>query len=359
MASVAGDDLARVAALAGAGARRRSVLLICLTVLLACASIASLGIGAVEIPIGDTARAVLGLGGVDTQTEAIIHVIRLPRLTLALAAGAVLGICGAVMQAFFRNPLADPGLLGISNGAALGAAISIVLGGGIAASLPAYLAIFQLPVAAFIGSFVALSGLFVFGRRNGVISSAQMLLAGIAISALAGSGVGYLTFLSTDEQLRTLTFWMLGSLGGATWDQIAPSVALSVSAAAGLLFFAGPLNAYLLGEREARHLGVNVEALKRAVILLVALGVGSSVAVTGAIGFIGLAAPHLVRMAAGADHRVVLPGSALAGALLIVVSDIIARTVVAPAELPIGVLTSLFGGPLFLWLLMSRRGRFQ
>ncbi|MDX2266151.1 MAG: iron ABC transporter permease [Hyphomicrobiales bacterium] len=351
-----GPAASSVAGVAQRAQRRRWAVIAVLAAGLAAASLISLGVGAVPVSPGEALRAAFGLGDVDPRAEAVVNAIRLPRLILGLAAGATLGLCGSAMQAFFRNPLADPGLLGVSNGAAVAAAAYIIFGSAAAGALPSVLAAFGLPAAAFCGGLAAIYALFAFGRRGGVISSAQMLLAGVAIGALAGSGLAYLTFISTDQQLRAITFWMLGSLGGATWEQLGPSCILGVAACMGLLRLAGPLNAYLLGEREAQHLGVDVEALKRSVILMVAVGVGAIVAVTGVIGFIGLVAPHMVRLFAGADHRVVLPGSALMGALLVVLADAAARTVVAPAELPIGVLTSLFGAPFFLWLLTRRSG---
>jgi iron complex transport system permease protein len=352
--SITGDH-SHIAQTAYRMAQRRQIFLISLTGALAAMSVISVGIGAVSIPPLEVVKALTGVLNVDARTEAIIHSIRLPRLVLGVVAGAVLGICGAAMQAFFRNPLADPGLLGISNGAAAAAGAYIIFGHAAVAVMPPEFARFGLPAAAFMGSLAAIYVLFIFGRRHGSIASLQMLLAGIAISALAGSILAYMTFISTDQELRTINFWMLGSLGSATWDQIAPSVILGIIASFGLRRIAAPLNAYLLGEREAYHLGVDIEALKRRVILLVAVGVGAIVAITGVIGFIGLVAPHIVRLFTGTDHRVVLPGSALMGALLIVAADSAARTVAAPAELPIGVLTSLFGAPFFLWLLKTRR----
>ncbi len=354
MVSTLASSLPAVHEIGERARRRRHFLLLGLTAALTAVAILAVAIGPAGVSFSAALSSFFGFGD-DKQAEIIILAIRLPRLVVGVAAGATLGICGAAMQALFRNPLADPGLIGISSGAAFAVAASIVLGASFAPDLLRHLGSYALPVSAFAGSLLALWAVYLFGRRGGVIDGPQLLLAGIAINAIAGAGVGYLTFISNDQQLRTLTFWTLGSLGGSVWDQVIPAAILAVFSGMMLLPFASPLNAYLLGEREARHLGIDVAKLKRSLIIFTALGVGACVAVTGIIGFIGLVAPHIVRLAAGADHRIVLPGSALLGAILICAGDIIARTAVAPAELPIGLLTSTIGGPFFLWLLLSRR----
>jgi iron complex transport system permease protein len=286
-----------------------------------------------------------------SQAAEIVRAIRLPRLVLGLCIGAVLGLCGAALQGLFRNPLADPGIIGIASGAALAAGLVIVAGHSLAPAFFAWAGVYALPLAAFAGSMAAILCIHALSRRAGGTSGASLILAGLAINAMAGGALGYLTFISSDEQLRQLAFWSLGSLGRITWTSLAPAALLMAIAALLMLREASALNAYLLGEREALHLGVDVERMKRRVVTLAALGVGAAVAVTGIIGFVGLAAPHIVRLFAGADHRIVLPGSALLGALLVLAADIVARIAVAPAELPIGVLTSALGGPFFLWLL--------
>jgi iron complex transport system permease protein len=329
-------------------------LLLALSVGLTIASIAALVVGPVPISVGDVVAA-LWPGADSSQNTQIVQVIRLPRFILGLCVGAVLGVSGAALQGLFRNPLADPGIIGVSSGAALAAALIIVGGNAIAPAFLEWAGVYALPIGAFAGSLAAILSIYALSHRAGTTSGASLILAGIAINAIAGAALGYLTFISADDQLRQLTFWTLGSLGRITWESLPPVAILMAIATLMLLRCAAPLNAYLLGEREARHLGVDVEAMKRQVILLTALGVGSAVAVTGIIGFIGLAAPHIIRLFAGADHRIVLPGSALLGALLVLCADVIARTAVAPAELPIGVLTSALGGPFFLWLL----GRFR
>ncbi|MFN8995038.1 MAG: FecCD family ABC transporter permease, partial [Pseudomonadota bacterium] len=232
----------------------------------------------------------------------------------------------------------------------------IVLGATWLAGLSKLLGVWTLPAAAFLGALATAALVFALARRDGLLDPTTMLLCGIAINALTGAGIGLLTYLATDEQLRNLTFWSLGSLGAATWGSLA-----GVSPAALLVllvvpFLVRPLNALLLGESEAMHLGVAVERLKRVSVVLAAAGAGAVVAVWGVIGFIGLVAPHMARLMAGPDHRTLLPLAALLGATLLTAGDLVARTAVRPAELPIGILTALLGAPFFLWLLRRRSG---
>lgn len=286
------------------------------------------------------------------QARAVLVDIRAPRVVLALFVGAGFGAAGAAMQALFRNPLADPGLIGVSSGAALGASALIVLGPLFAARL----ALGLLPVAAFAGALAVAALVYRLAVARGRLALPLLLLAGIAINALAGAGIGLLTYLADDAQLRSLTFWSLGSVGGAQWRTIA---AVAPFALAGCVLLARErhaLNALQLGEAEAMHLGVPVPRVKRRVLVGTAMCVGALVSCTGAIGFIGLVAPHCVRLAAGADQRIVMPGAALFGALLAVAADLAARTLAAPAEIPLGILTALIGAPFFLALLWKRRG---
>lgn len=352
-AGIGGGAFPTLSALRRAQRSQHLRLLIALGLALLAALAAGLAIGPVQIGLGDVLAALLP-SAEDTQTTQIIQAIRLPRLLLGLTVGAVLGVCGAALQALLRNPLADPGIIGISSGAALAAGLVIVAGGASPALLGPF-APFALPLGSFLGSMAAIVSVYALSRRAGTSSGATLILAGIAITALTGSALGYLTFISTDEQLRQLIFWTLGSLGRASWTTVVPAAALMILATVFLLRLAAPLNGYLLGEREAVHLGIDVGSVRLQVIIFTALGVGAAVAVTGIIGFVGLAAAHIVRLLAGGDHRVVLPGSALLGALLVVTADIIARIAVAPAELPIGILTSGLGGPFFLWLLSRYR----
>ena len=299
------------------------------------------------------------VGGSDNPTpEHLVFVnIRLPRLLLGVAAGAGLGLAGALMQGLFRNPLADPGLIGVSSGAALAAASFIVMGNLWFPDLPRALGSWTLVSMAFMGGLVVTFLIYALAQSQGGTRMGLMLLAGIAVNALAGAGLGYLSFLATDEQLRNLQFWLLGSLGGARWSAVVLVVTIVFIASCAGLTLARPLNAIALGEVQAVLLGVDVERTKRWAIWVCALAVGAVTATTGMIGFVGLIAPHWVRMVAGPDHRIVLPGSALLGAALVLAADAVARTAVKPAELPLGVLTAFIGVPMFLFMLRHFRGR--
>ena len=292
-----------------------------------------------------------------TPEHLVFANIRLPRLLLGVAAGAGLGIAGALMQGLFRNPLADPGLIGISSGSALAAASFIVMGNLWFPDLPRSLGSWTLVAMAFMGGLVVTFLIYALAQSQGETRIGLMLLAGIAVNALAGAGLGYLSFLATDEQLRNIQFWLLGSLGGARWSAVALVGTIVFIATCAGMTLARPLNAIALGEAQAVLLGVDVERTKRWAIVVCALAVGAVTATTGAIGFVGLIAPHWVRMVAGPDHRIVLPGSALLGAALVLAADAVARTAVKPAELPLGVLTAFIGVPMFLFMLRHFRSR--
>lgn len=336
-------------------------LFIALGLLLVLALWLSLALGPVSLPLGDTLRAALRLLGVPLaadasvqQAELILAQIRMPRTLLGLAVGMVLALCGVAMQGLFRNPLADPGLVGVSSGAALGAAVAIV-GGAAFGGLPEAFAPYLLSACAFVGGLLVTALVYRLGRRDGQTNVATMLLAGIALTALAGASIGLFTYLADDATLRTLTFWNLGSLNGASYARLWPLLLATLAVALWLPRRARALNALLLGESEARHLGFDVERLKRELVFCTALGVGAAVAAAGLIGFIGLVVPHLMRLLVGPDHRLLLPASALAGASLLLLADLVARLALAPAELPIGIVTALIGAPFFLYLLV--RGR--
>ncbi|WP_029003579.1 FecCD family ABC transporter permease [Azorhizobium doebereinerae] len=293
--------------------------------------------------------------GTALRERMVVLDIRLPRAVLGLLTGAGTALAGAVMQGVFRNPLADPGLVGVAPGAALAAVAFIVLGAPALELLPAALQTLGLPLAAFAGSLATTLVIARLAMRDGTMSVATLLFSGLALGALASAGTGLLVFISSEQQSREFIFWTLGSLGGATW----PKVAL-VAPFVGALLIGGPflargLDALALGEAEAFHVGVPVERLKRLAILAVAAGVGACVAAAGVIGFVGLVVPHLVRMWLGPGHRVLLPASALLGAAVLLAADICARMLAAPAELPLGVVTALVGAPFFLWLLLRRR----
>ncbi len=290
---------------------------------------------------------------VEEEQTVVLWAIRLPRVISSCLVGSGLAVAGAAMQGLFRNPLADPGLVGVSSGAALGAVAAIVLGSSFAATLNT---LGGIPLAAFGGALVAAWMVHRLAQREGRTVVSTLLLAGIALNALGGAGVGLLMFVATDAQLRSITFWSLGSLGGVTWTSVAWLAPLVALPAWGLHSQRRILNALLLGEAEAGHLGFRVERSKRIILLCSTLIVGATVAFAGIIAFIGLVVPHLLRLWLGPDHRLVLPGSALLGALLLVLADTVARLVVIPAELPIGIVTALCGAPFFLWLL-HREGR--
>ena len=340
--------------------RGRAVLALCLAAMVA-AAVVSAGTGAVAIGPSRILQLLaepLGLDlGVATEPRhaLVFWSIRLPRVVVAVLVGASLGAAGAVMQGLFRNPLADPGLIGVSSSAALAAVATIVVGvqgaGWIAAGVRPY----ALPLAAFAGGLVGTDVVYRIGTVGGRVMTATTLLAGIAVNAVAQAGIGFLIFLSTEQQLRDLSFWLLGSLAGTTWTSLLPAAAVMLVPIAVLPMLARPLNALLLGEREALHLGVSTQTVSRAAIALCAVAVGGAVAVAGIIGFVGLVVPHAVRLLTGPDHRWVLPGSMMLGAALLLAADLVARTVALPAELPIGVVTALIGGPFFVWLIRRRR----
>ncbi|EGR2999646.1 TPA: FecCD family ABC transporter permease [Vibrio parahaemolyticus] len=335
-----------------------STTLITLSGFLAFIAIASITVGPMNISFTDSLRGLIGAHSeLAPHIQLVINEIRLPRTILCMFIGAILAICGVVMQGLFRNPLAEPGIIGVSAGAALGGAFAIVVFAEFSQNHPQLMNLAALPLFAFLGGALTTVLVYWLGTNKFGTSVTIMLLAGVAISALSGAAIGFLNFSADDQMLRDLTLWSMGSLAGANWAGIGlASVTLVV-----LLFWfhkkAMSLNALLLGESEARHLGVPVQRLKRQLILLSAIGVGVTVSICGAIGFIGLVIPHLGRMLAGPDHRTLLPISALLGALLLTCADMIARVLLAPAELPVGIVTALIGAPFFIYLLFQQRGK--
>ena len=279
--------------------------------------------------------------------------IRIPRVILAAFVGASLGISGASLQGLFRNPLADPGLIGVSAGAALGASLIIVIGTGV---LPDFiLGVFALPISAIIGASLVISLLYVLTRGFGYQGITYMLLVGIAVNAFVSVAIGLLTYMSTDAELRGLTFWTMGSFGGASWYLILPGLTIITATIIWLASSARKLDLLQLGESEAHRLGVDVKKLKFKVIISSAIIVGISVSLSGMIGFVGLVVPHLVRLLGGVNHSYLLPGSALFGASLMMLADLLSRTSIQPAELPVGLVTSAIGAPFFLWLIFRIR----
>ncbi|MBE3992983.1 iron ABC transporter permease [Vibrio parahaemolyticus] len=335
-----------------------STTLITLSGFLAFIAIASITVGPMNISFTDSLRGLIGAHSeLAPHIQLVINEIRLPRTILCMFIGAILAICGVVMQGLFRNPLAEPGIIGVSAGAALGGAFAIVVFAEFSQNHPQLMNLAALPLFALLGGALTTVLVYWLGTNKFGTSVTIMLLAGVAISALSGAAIGFLNFSADDQMLRDLTLWSMGSLAGANWAGIGlASVTLVV-----LLFWfhkkAMSLNALLLGESEARHLGVPVQKLKRQLILLSAVGVGVTVSICGAIGFIGLVIPHLGRMLAGPDHRTLLPISALLGALLLTCADMIARVLLAPAELPVGIVTALIGAPFFIYLLFQQKGK--
>lgn len=326
-----------------------------LPALLSCLLIAfwlALMLGSLQLSASEVLDALLPGDGVP-HAELVVNQLRLPRALLAALCGATLALCGVAMQGLFRNPLADPGLIGVSSGAALGAAASILLLPLI--QLPDWLAPWLGMLSAFAGGLLVTLLVYRLGQRDGQTRVAVMLLAGVALSALSAALVGLCGYLADDGALRALTYWSLGSLNGASFLRLLPLLPVFALVAFWLPRRAQALNALLLGESEARHLGIEVERLKIELVLCVALGVGATVAAAGMIGFVGLVVPHLLRLLTGPDHRRLLPAAALGGALLLLLADLVARLLLAPAELPIGTVTALLGAPFFLYLLSRER----
>ena len=316
--------------------------------------------GAVDIPIEtivDLGFEVFQSSDKDTvtqQVKTILFDIRLPRICLAILIGAILAISGAVMQGLFRNPLAAPSLIGVSSGASVGASVVIVLAGAWLQSNTA-LGLSLVAVGAFIGSFLVTVLVYRLSTSALGTSVTTMLLAGIAVSALAGAVSGLLSYYADNEMLRQISIWQMGNLSTANWQRV---LVLAVVAILVLSLFpreSKSLNALLLGESEARHLGIDVQQVKRKLILLTTLGIGTAVAIGGMIGFVGLIVPHIVRLLIGPDHRWLLPVSALAGGVLLLLADTIARIIIAPTELPTGILTAILGAPFFIMLLVQQR----
>ena len=317
-----------------------------LVALLASAAVA-LSKGALQL---DLMAVFLGkAGGIDAE---VLSNIRAPRVLLAAFAGAALAASGAVLQGLFRNPLADPGLIGVSGGAAVGAVAMIVL--GTALNLPPIILAYSIPVAAILASFIVTSILFLFASRHGTFNVATVLLAGIAINAIASVVIGIFQYISDDGQLRTLTFWMMGSFGRASWDTVIPAILVVLGALFLLLLQSRDLDRLQLGDAEAFYLGVDVKRVKVVIIFAAALSVGVAVSLSGIVGFVGLVVPHIVRFIVGVKHTYLVICSALLGASLLVIADLGARLIMMPAEIPVGLVTSAIGAPFFLWLIIRK-----
>ena len=356
-------------AVTDAGVKRRSsyalrppavLTLVCLLVALVGAALVALTVGAAGIPLGRLPAA-LGLwadapaGPTLARDKLVLWSIRIPRIGAAAMVGALLAASGAIMQGLFRNPLADPALVGVSSGGALAAAAAIIITDSEIGQGLQFMQHQLLPIAAFVGSLLTTIVLYSIASRAGRTSIAIFLLAGIAIAAIANADIGLLVFIADDRQLRDITFWMLGSLSGATWPKLASLAPVLTCAAIACISIARGLDVLVLGEAEAFHSGVDVERLKRISIVLVSAMTGVAVSVCGVVGFVGIVVPNLLRLVIGPAHRLLLPASMLLGAVLMTGADTLARTIVAPAEMPIGVLTAAVGAPFFLFMLLRQR----
>lgn len=340
--------------------RKSVIVLTGLSVLLLIIFLFSLSIGAVKISPLQTLSICLhpfnlSLTEVSSVQEKVFLAIRLPRLVQTIMIGGVLGLGGAAMQGLFRNPLVEPGTLGVSNGAALGAVTFIVFGSRYVSSLTPWLGYFLLPLFAFIGGLLATITVYRLSQSYHKTNVTMLILAGVAIISVTQAFIGLSIFYSNENQSRAYSFWTLGDLGGATWIKILFILPFVLLPCAILLRQGRALNAMAIGEAEAFYMGVNVERVKMVVVLCTALAVGTVVSLSGIIAFVGLVVPHMMRMSFGSDNRLMLPASLLGGAILLLISDIFARTVVAPAELPVGIVTAMIGAPFFLYLLRSTR----
>lgn len=335
---------------------RRGVLLFGLGVVLLLALAAALIFGAARLSLESLWLGLTGRGELLAPLDrTVLYSIRLPRALGGLLVGAVLGLCGAGMQGLFRNPLADPGLIGVTGGAAFGAVLAVKFAATSLAGVSVILGQLSLPACALAGAILAVGFMHRASVVEGRVVVALMLLAGVGINALSGAGTGLVLFFADDDQLRQFTFWTLGSLGQVTWAKLAAALPFVLPALVLVPRHARSLDALLLGEAEAGHLGVDLARLKRHLVFATAAGVGAAVSIAGGIGFIGLVVPHLVRQIFGPAHRWLIPGSALLGAALLLAADLVARVVALPAELPVGVITAALGAPVFFSLL--RRGR--
>ena len=324
--------------------KAQSFILFFLLILLLLILLISFSLGSYSFPVLS-----IIMGNTSAIETTIFSEIRVPRVILAAIVGASLSVSGACLQGLFRNPLADPGLIGVSAGAALGASTIIVFGSSLTSAF--IFSTFLLPLSACLGSGLVILMLFLLTRGFGHQGVTYMLLVGIAVNAIASVGIGILTFISSDSELRSLTFWTMGSFGGITWSLLIPALIIIFISFLFLLPILRNLDILQLGESEAKRLGVNVKSLKYRIIFASAASVGASVSLSGMIGFVGLVVPHLLRLLSGVNHTYVVIGSALLGSSLMVFADLLSRLLIQPAELPVGLITSAIGSPFFLWLI--------
>lgn len=344
--------------------RKAVVVLGGLSLLLFVVFIYSLTIGAVSLSASQALTIIfrplgISLADVSTIQENVFLTIRLPRLIQTIIIGGALGVSGAALQGLFRNPLVEPGLVGVSNGAAMAAALFIVFGAQWSARFFPWLGQLLLPIVAFSGGLISTLVVYRLSRLYGKTNVSMLILSGVAIIAMSQAFIGLAVFYANENQARAYSFWTLGDLGGATWSKILITFPLILVPSAVIIRYSKALNTMAAGESEAFYMGVNVERMKMIAIVCAAMAVGTAVSLAGVIAFVGLVIPHMIRLSFGADHRLVLPASLLGGATLLIVSDIIARTIVSPAELPIGIVTAMIGTPFFIYLLRTAKQSHQ
>jgi len=295
-------------------------------------------------------------GKIEPLQEGVFMQIRLPRVLLCVIVGAGLSVSGALMQALFRNPIVEPGLIGTSSGAAFGAALVFVVGKNFFAQYSQVLGNMALPASAFVFSLIATTLVYKLSSSLGKVTVSVMILVGVAINALAASSTGFLSYIARDPQARSITFWNLGTFSGADWNSLMLVCAVTIPSIILVLRYSKALNALLLGEAEAGYLGINTNSLKTKIILLNTFIVAIATSVVGVIGFVGLIVPHILRMIKSSDNRFLIIGSTLVGAIVMNLADMTSRVIIAPAELPIGIVTSFIGAPVFIWLLLRQKG---
>ncbi len=311
-------------------------------------------VGPLKLPIGDVIHVIaaqsglVDYGDLSRRDIAVVWDLRLPRILMACVVGASLAAAGAALQGLFGNVLADPGVIGVSSGASLGAVAAIVVGADVMGR-------WTVTGAAFIGGCLATALIYALARSDRAGATTTMLLVGIAIGAGCSAATGFFTYISNTTQLEQLTFWQMGSLARVSWAELKAASPAFAIGLAGLFRLGRPLDLLALGERQARHLGLDVHRTRLLLIVLAALLVGSAVAFAGAVGFVGLVVPHIVRLMIGPGHRWLLPIAAVLGAMLIVIADTAARTLDSPMEVPLGLFTAAIGAPFFLWLIRRRR----
>ncbi len=340
----------------GDRSRQGMRVIVILLLLLVIASVVSLSQGSSSVDLHHLWLYLTGRGAELTlQERVVVEAVRLPRTAMAILVGAGLAVSGAMMQGLFRNPLADPGIVGVTSGAALFAVTAIVLGGSILAPVSVLLGNQMITLMAFMGGLINTWLLYKIATRGGYTNTSTLVLSGIAVGAMSGALTGLLIFIADDRQLRDITFWSLGSLSGSTYPRVLSVLPFVLLLTVITPMVARGLDALVLGDAAAFHMGIRVQRIKRLVILAVAAACGATVAVAGSIGFVGIVVPHLLRLVIGPSHRFLLPASAIGGATLLLLADSVARTIAAPAELPIGIVTALFGAPVFLFLLIGKR----